>query len=81
MPRLRRLSGPEVITIFERFGFRRAHQRGSHVRLTRMTATGQHQALTVPEHRQLKPGTLRAILSQASQFIAVGDLHPWFYTE
>jgi predicted RNA binding protein YcfA (HicA-like mRNA interferase family) len=41
MPKLRRLSGPDVVRILERFGFLIVSQRGSHVKLKRITETGE----------------------------------------
>ncbi|MBK8029643.1 MAG: type II toxin-antitoxin system HicA family toxin [Chloroflexi bacterium] len=35
MPKLKRLSGKELIKILERFGFELISQKGSHVRLQR----------------------------------------------
>ncbi len=81
MPRLRRLSGREVIAILQRFGFERAYQHGSHVRLARTGPSGEHQTLTVPLHRELDLGTLHSILNQASQFVPADELHPWFYSD
>ena len=75
MPKLRRLAGRDLLTIFQGFGF----QRGSHVKLVR-EVTETRQVLTVPLHADLDPGTLRAIFRQASRFIAEQDLRPHFYT-
>jgi len=80
MPRLRRLSGSDVIHILERFGFAVIAQRGSHVKLQRLTAQGGKQTLTVPRHNELDPGTLRAIFRQASQYISEEELRERFYT-
>ena len=41
MPKLRRLSGADVVAIFEGFGFELVSQRGSHVKLRRVTETGK----------------------------------------
>ena len=79
MPGLRRLSGRDVISILQRFGFQPVSQRGSHVKLMRETATAR-QTLTVPAHSELDTGTLRAILRQASRFVPEDDLHPYFYS-
>jgi len=79
MPRLRRLSGPEAIAILARFGFRRASQRGSHVKLVRSGPAGEREVLTVPEHAELDRGTLRAIFRQATRYISAEELHPHFY--
>jgi predicted RNA binding protein YcfA (HicA-like mRNA interferase family) len=53
MPKLKRLSGDDVIGIFRQHGFIIARQRGSHVTLQRQQPTGERQGLTVPKHREL----------------------------
>ncbi len=78
MPKLRRLSGREVVTILGRFGFIVVSQRGSHMKLKRIAAGGT-QILTVPAHSELDPGTLRAIVRQAARFVPEQDLRPHFY--
>ncbi len=78
MPKLRRLSGGEVVAILARFGFTVVSQRGSHMKLKRVV-TGGTQTLTVPAHSELDPGTLRAIMQQAARFIPEQDLRPHFY--
>lgn len=80
MPRLRRLSGSEVIRVLEQFGFTVHAQRGSHVKLRRVGSTGEKQTLTIPRHRELDTGTLRAIFRQASRYIPTEELWPYFYT-
>ena len=81
MAKLKRLSGDEVITIFSRFGFAVHAQRGSHVKLRRTEPAGSMQTLTIPKHRELDTGTLRAIIRQASRFIPEDQLRPHFYAE
>jgi predicted RNA binding protein YcfA (HicA-like mRNA interferase family) len=81
MPKLRRLSGAEVIHIFERFGFAIHAQRGSHVKLRRIGIMGEKQTLTIPLHTELDTGTLRAIFRQATQYITENELRPHFYTD
>jgi predicted RNA binding protein YcfA (HicA-like mRNA interferase family) len=80
MPRLRRLSGQDVLRILERFGFAVHSQRGSHVKMLRIGPSGERQTLTIPSHSELDPGTLRAILRQASRYIPPDELHPHFYS-
>ncbi len=60
MPKLPVVSGAEVIQALERLGFVVARQRGSHVVLRR-GSTG----CVVPNHRELKVGTLVGLLKQA----------------
>ncbi|MCI0527715.1 MAG: type II toxin-antitoxin system HicA family toxin [Nitrospira sp.] len=81
MPKLKRLSGDDVIAIFARFGFAIHAQRGSHVKLRRIEPNGTAQTLTIPKHRELDTGTLRAIIRQASRFIPEDQLRPQFYSE
>ena len=81
MPRLRRLSGAQVIRILEGFGFITYAQAGSHVKLRRLGLHGERQTLTIPMHKELDTGTLRAIFRQATQYIADTDLRPHFYSD
>ena len=80
MPRLKVLSGEDVIKILESFNFSVISQRGSHVKLRR-TINKIHQTLTIPNHKELDKGTLRAIFSQASKYISESELMPHFYNE
>jgi len=80
-PRLRRLSGPDVINILSQFGFGLVSQRGSHAKLRRLGRAGEKQTLTVPVHQELDPGTVRAIFRQASRYIPEDELRPHFYSD
>ena len=80
-PKLKSLSGSDVVTALGRFGFGIHLQRGSHIKLRRTARDGNHQTLTIPNHKEIDRGTLRAILRQASKFIAESELRPYFYTE
>jgi predicted RNA binding protein YcfA (HicA-like mRNA interferase family) len=55
------LSGDECVRALQRIGYEVARQRGSHVRLR---CSGR-PPVTVPLHRELDRGTLRAILRAA----------------
>lgn len=78
MPRLKRLSGSEVIKILTNFGFQVHTQKGSHVKLRRIGFTGK-ETITVPNHQQLDIGTCRAIFRQASKYIPESELFNYFY--
>ncbi len=78
MPKLRGLSGKEVVSILRQFGFTEVSQRGSHIKLKRFVE-GRVETLTVPAHTTLDPGTLRAIIRQAARFISEQELRPYFY--
>ena len=81
MPKLRVLSGPQVLKILREFGFQQFSQRGSHIKVRRVLDAGQIQGLTVPNHDEIDRGTLHAILRQASRFIPEAELRPKFFTE
>ena len=79
-PRHRRLSGADVIDIFERFGFVVHSQKGSHVKLRRVILTTS-QTLVIPKHDQPAPGTINAIFNQACAFVPQERLMPLFFFE
>lgn len=81
MPKLRALSGEEVIKIFGLFGFLVVAQRGSHAKLARVLRGGIRQTLTVPKHNEMDKGTLKAIYRQSLRYILETELKPHFYTE
>ena len=62
------------------FGFVIVSQRGSHIKLMRMVQS-QKQILTIPNHTELDTGTCKAIMRQASRYISLQELHPYFYSE
>lgn len=58
----RDLSGGDLVRALGRLEYVVTRQTGSHVRLTSRRG-GEHH-VTVPQHDQLKPGTLSAILQE-----------------
>lgn len=61
MPKLKTLSGKEVVDIFVVLGFGVVHQRGSHVKLKRTPSPDTIETLTVPLRNELDKGTVKAI--------------------
>ena len=80
MPKLRTLSGSEVVKIFNTFGFQMASQKGSHIKLQRILPDGTKQTLTIPFHDELDKGTIKAIYRQALRYISENELRDHFYT-
>ena len=80
-PKLKRLSGEDVISILGKFGFVIHSQRGSHAKLRRVSFAEEKQTLTVPIHEELDTGTLRAIIRQAGRYITEEELRPYFYSK
>ena len=64
MGRLRVLSGREVCRIPESQGFAEVRRRGSHVVMQRRTADSTI-TVPVPDHREIRIGTLQAIIRQS----------------
>jgi predicted RNA binding protein YcfA (HicA-like mRNA interferase family) len=60
MPKLPVLSGADVIHALKNLGFVVVRQRGSHIVMRRGS-----KGCVIPNHRQLKLGTLTGILKQA----------------
>ncbi|MFN3398276.1 MAG: type II toxin-antitoxin system HicA family toxin [Sulfurimicrobium sp.] len=60
MPKLPVVSGGEVVRALERLGFVVARQRGSHIVMRR-----DSMGCVVPNHREVKAGTLAGLLKQA----------------
>jgi predicted RNA binding protein YcfA (HicA-like mRNA interferase family) len=81
LPRLRRLSGDELVSLLAQFGFVVHSQRGNHAKLRRITAAGTVQTLTVPRHRDLDVGTIHAIFRQAGRFVPEDELREAFFVD
>lgn len=55
-------SGADAVRAFERLGWRKNRQSGSHIILVKV---GAQITLSVPNHRELDRGTLRSLIRQA----------------
>ena len=69
MPKLPHVSGAEALRAFQRLGFEKVRQRGSHVVVKRSSV-----GCVIPMHSEIKIGTLSGLLRQADvsveEFIA-----------
>jgi predicted RNA binding protein YcfA (HicA-like mRNA interferase family) len=65
MPKLPRISGAEAVRALQRLGFEIVRQKGSHI-VMRRGASG----CVVPNHRELKAGTLAGALRQSGVSVA-----------
>jgi predicted RNA binding protein YcfA (HicA-like mRNA interferase family) len=61
MPRLPQTSGRSLVRLLHSLGYETVRQRGSHVRLRKVTPIGEHN-VTVPDHKTLAKGTLNDVL-------------------
>lgn len=65
MPKPPPISGSALVKFLSSLGYETVRQRGSHIRLRKQTALGEHN-LTVPAHKELAKGTLNDILTRVS---------------
>ena len=79
-PRLRNLSGRQVVRVLAAHGFVLVGTRGSHAKLRRLVTGSAPQVLTVPLHKALAPGTLHAIYRQACRYIPEHVLREDFFS-
>ncbi len=63
MSKLPFVSGKEICKALARIGYQVDHQTGSHIILR--NENPPHRRLTVPDHKEIAKGTLRAIIRQA----------------
>lgn len=64
MPKLRTLSGKEVCQILTQHGFVQVRQKGSHI-IMQKRAEGTTITVPVPDHDQLRIGTLQGVIRQS----------------
>ena len=63
MSTIPRISGRAAVAAFRKLGYEVDRQRGSHIILR--NAQPPHRRLTVPDHREVAKGTLRALIREA----------------
>lgn len=66
MAQLPRLSGREVVRVFESLGWEKTRQSGSHMILVRQ---GHQATLSVPDHKEVATGTLRSLIRSAGMTV------------
>ena len=66
MPQLPVISGKETVHAFERAGWKVSRREGSHIILTK---GGIPVALSVPDHREVRRGTLRSLIRKAGMTV------------
>ena len=66
----RELSGTELAHLLVKFDYQVTRQAGSHVRLT-SNMRGREHHITIPAHKNLKVGTLAAILKDVCSYLEI----------
>jgi predicted RNA binding protein YcfA (HicA-like mRNA interferase family) len=75
--KLRILSGSDLVAIFEKHGFTIKNQRGSHIKMHNES----DKIIVIPNHKEIRKGTLKAMLNQTSTIIPESELSKHFYTD
>jgi predicted RNA binding protein YcfA (HicA-like mRNA interferase family) len=65
---LPQISGRQLVAALVKVGYVVDRQRGSHIVLRQLAAP--HRRLTVPDHKEIAKGTLRAIIKQTGLTVA-----------
>ena len=77
MSKLRILSGKDIFKFLQKKGFEVEYGKGSHCKLIKLIE-GEKESITIPLHKEIAKGTLRAIYSQASRFVSQDELKNTF---
>jgi len=82
MPKLRRLSGKEIVKILEALGFVVVRVRGSH-HIMRRIVDRHTQTVNVPVHgkKPLATGMIKRLYRDLQRYIDEDTLYPHFYTD
>ena len=80
MPKLRSVSGKEIVKFFEKEGFEFYRQKGSHIVLVRKIED-EKQVLVIPNHDELDRGMTYGIFKQSREYLPEKELKKFFYTD
>ena len=67
MAALPSVSGEQAVRAFQKAGWSEDRQRGSHVILIK---PGHLASLSIPQHREVAPGTLRSLIRASGMTVA-----------
>ncbi|MFH1542712.1 MAG: type II toxin-antitoxin system HicA family toxin [bacterium] len=71
MPKLPRdISGRELARLLKKYGYQVSREVGSHIRLE-SSFRGQDHRITIPDHSEVKIGTLNNILNEVAAYLGV----------
>ncbi|WP_058866055.1 type II toxin-antitoxin system HicA family toxin [Chloracidobacterium thermophilum] len=62
MSDLPQISGRELVKVLKKIGYEQDRQRGSHIIMRQKDYP--HRRVTVPDHKEIAKGTLRAIIRE-----------------
>jgi len=71
MPKIPRdISGRELVKLLGRYKYNLTRESGSHIRLVSTYQNTQHK-ITIPDHQQIKIGTLNNILNDIAEYLKI----------
>ncbi len=69
MPKIPRdISGREMAKLIKIYGYNIVKEKGSHIRLLSKCKGSEHK-ITIPDHKQIKIGTLNNILNDIGSYL------------
>lgn len=80
MPKIKHISGREVVRILESLGFVVSRQKGSHIILKKIAST-EEQVILVPNHTSIDRGTLHSIYKKLMLYVNESEIKHYFYNE
>ena len=78
MPKIFTISAKDFIKFLENNGFIIDRQNGSHIVLKRSSYL-KKEVMTVPNHKEISVGTVKALYNQAKKYIDINELDKFFY--
>ena len=66
----RDISGKELIKVLSKHGYQVTRQKGSHIRLTRVSKADIHH-ITIPNHDPIRIGTLASIVNDICNHLGI----------
>lgn len=78
MPKLRRISGDEILSALIKEDFEILRQKGSHVRLVKNSSDSKTY-ITVPLHKEIDRGTLKSIIRSLERVFSKDKILEIFY--
>jgi predicted RNA binding protein YcfA (HicA-like mRNA interferase family) len=78
MPKLRRISGEDILSALTKEGFAVIRQKGSHVRLVNNNS-GLNAYITIPLHKEIDRGTLKSIIRSLERTFSKEKILEIFY--
>jgi predicted RNA binding protein YcfA (HicA-like mRNA interferase family) len=78
MPRILTKNAEDIVKAFLKIGFYIKSQKGSHIKICRIVNL-ESQILIIPNHKEMKNGTLNSIYKKSRDYISEQELQDIFF--